>query len=322
MTISIETRLFILLFCILKVFALLIFQASFAAPYTIENTYNKLKPVYPHLGLPRAIEASPLEQYDLIYKQITESKLMLDVYRFPSTSSQPLLVLIHGGGWASGSKDMLAPLARAVAKQGFVVASINYRLSGAARFPAGFEDARDAVIWLKQNAAKFQIDSERVALAGGSAGGQLAALLAYSGGKLDNEQKARPFVVQALINLDGLSDFTSPEALPYENDPKKNPSAAGAWFGGRYEEVPELWRRASPYYYINELSPPTLFINSGQSRFHAGRNASINALTALKINSTTIVFADAPHAFWHFEPWFSPTVEALVNFLRNEFSPH
>ncbi|MDT1842825.1 alpha/beta hydrolase, partial [Acinetobacter baumannii] len=87
----------------------------------------------------------------------------------------------------------------------------------------------------------FRFDQARVAIAGGSAGGQIAALV----GMTDNG------AIRAVVNIDGLSDFTSPEALQHEDDPAKNPSAAGAWFGGRYAEQRALWHAASPISHVD-----------------------------------------------------------------------
>lgn len=293
---------------------------GWSAPYTVDNTFRKLQPRYPQLALPVGEVAGPegvILESGLVYKTLGDRALRLDLYR-PTASRQEsrgLLLLIHGGGWQSGSREMLAPLARAVARQGYVVASISYRLSGEAPFPAAFDDARDALLWLIINHGRFNIDPRKIAIAGGSAGGQLAALLAYSGGVLEVGVARRLFPVRALINIDGLSDFTSQEALPFENDPAKNPSAAGAWFGGRYEDVPERWRLGSPIYHLDAYAPPTLFINSDQARFHAGRDAVIERLQAMGTRSEIVFFADSPHAFWHFEPWFTPTFEAVVDFL-------
>ncbi|TBV07978.1 alpha/beta hydrolase [Phytopseudomonas dryadis] len=113
--------------------------------------------------------------------------LTLDLY-LPSRSAArpaaPLLIYVHGGGWSAGHarasgafSDFPAVLARFAAR-GYAVASINYRLSGEARFPAPLEDVRAAMAWLREQAATYALDADRVALWGGSAGGHLAALAA------------------------------------------------------------------------------------------------------------------------------------------------
>jgi hypothetical protein len=85
---------------------------------------------------------------------------------------------------------------------------------------------------------------------------------------------------QAIVNIDGLSDFTSEAARKYEDDPAKQPSSAGAWFGGRYAEKEALWREASPTFYVNAKTPPILFIGSGQARFSVGREEMIAKMDA------------------------------------------
>jgi acetyl esterase/lipase len=121
--------------------------------------------------------------------------------------------------------------------------------------------------------------------------------------------------VQAIINIDGLSDFTTELALKYEDDPKKNPSAAGAWFGGRYAEKTEQWRAASPINYVKPGMPPILFIGSAQPRFSAGREAMMAKMSQAGVKSDKLILPDTPHSFWLFDPWLQPTVDATINFL-------
>ncbi|MBA6222647.1 alpha/beta hydrolase [Colwellia sp. MB02u-18] len=286
--------------------------------YSITSTYQKLIAKYPEITLPiLALPPGGTLKNNIPYKVLNNRSLTLDVYSLKSQiKKQPLIMLIHGGGWQSGQPSLMRPLAIGLAKHGYVVAVASYRLSGEAKYPAGVYDLIDALLWLKEHSANYNIDDNNIVLAGTSAGGQLAALLAYSGGQLTAQPKiGTPFTVQALLNIDGLSDFTSLEALPFENDPKKNPSAAGAWFGGRYEEVPDLWKQASPIYYINEKSPPTLFLNGEKTRFHAGRDAAIDQLNRLNIHSKVIKLDNAPHSFWLLNPWLEPTIAACADFL-------
>ncbi|MGJ8693837.1 MAG: alpha/beta fold hydrolase [Thalassotalea sp.] len=286
--------------------------------YSIDSTYHKLKPKYPQITLPNLTLPSTVTlESNVVYKRLNHRTLSLDLYSAKSVvNKHTLIMLIHGGGWQSGQPSLMRPLAMGLAKHGYVVAVPSYRLSGEAKYPAGVFDLVDALSWLTTHAKRYNFDENNIVLAGTSAGGQLAALLAYSGGQLTSMPKTdKSFTVRALLNIDGLSDFTSPEALPFENDPKKNPSAAGAWFGGRYEDVPLLWRQASPVYYINEYSPATLFLNGERARFHAGRDAAINRLNELNISSQVVNLPNAPHSFWLLNPWIAPTINASVNFL-------
>ena len=114
--------------------------------------------------------------------------LVLDLYLPQATVPQPLIVFVHGGGWVGGNtrhSGALADFPRVLAQlaaEGFAVASVEYRLAGEAPFPAALQDLRAALRFLKGNAAKYRIDAGKVAVWGGSAGGQLAALAAASCG--------------------------------------------------------------------------------------------------------------------------------------------
>jgi acetyl esterase/lipase len=183
------------------------------------------------------------------------------------------------------------------------------------------------VRWLRANAARYGIDPERIALGGGSAGGQIASLAGVGAGVADFEPDGQDDLeagaavsseVQAIVNIDGLSDFTDPLALQFEDDPRKQPSAAGAWFGGRYFDKAALWRQASPLFHVTARTPPVLFIASAQPRFSVGRVAMAQKLDGLGIANRTLILPDTPHSFWLFDPWLAPTVAATLDFLDRE----
>jgi len=276
-------------------------------PYNAETTYRKLAADYPFIKIAASTMPAPVQaRKGMVYAHRGDTSLALDLYLpAPGAQPAPLVVLVHGGGWRSGDRSELAPLAARLAARGYAAASVSYRLSGQARYPAAIDDVRQAVGWLQANAVGFGIDPARVAIAGGSAGGQIAALV----GMTDRG------AIRAVVNIDGLSDFTSGEALRHEDDPAKNPSAAGAWFGGRYAERRELWHAASPIAHVDKASPPVLFIVSGVSRFSAGREAMTAKLHAHGILAETMALPGTPHAFWLFDPWLAPTVDAMDDFL-------
>ena len=121
---------------------------------------------------------------------------------------------------------------------------------------------------------------------------------------------------EELSNIDGLSDFTSALALRYEDDPKKHPSSAGAWLGGRYAEQPALWREASPIRYVHPGMPAMLFIGSAQPRFAAGREEMMDQMAQAGVASEKLILPDTPHSFWLFDPWLQPAVDASAAFLH------
>lgn len=301
--------------------------------YTAQATLAKEQNNFPNIALasrriPHRVEA----WLDQPFKKLAARWLTLDVFA-PKHTTEPLpaIVLIHGGGWRSGHKKMLQPLALGLAQQGFVVASISYRLSPEAGFPAGFYDAVDAFHWFKRHGHKYRANTQFIALAGTSAGGQLASLVAYSQGALmsrtvngKNATPAgakKPVHAQALLNIDGLLDFTSDEALPFENDPKKTVTSASAWLGGRYEQTPNTWKTASAYFYASASSPPTLFLNSARARFHAGRDATIKKLNAVDIPNATVTLKKTPHTFWLFEQWLPAAITHITHFLKPLIPP-
>ncbi|TVU82669.1 MULTISPECIES: alpha/beta hydrolase [Pseudoalteromonas] len=309
----------------LNFFAILLLcvQPCIAADYTVENTYKKLIKHYPHMQVPATtLPDSVIAHKALVYKQTKTSAQTLDIYQqTQQTQTAPLIMLIHSGGWQSGTPALMTALAIALVERGYVVATPSYRLSDEAPYPAAVEDLVSAFHWLNNNAAQYNIDSTKIALSGGSAGGQLAALLAYSGGIVDSsDTNSKRFNVQALINIDGLSDFTSPEALPFENNSAKSVTSASKWFGGRYETIPQRWHDASPIFYIDKNAPATLFINSSVPRFRAGRDSAIQKLQQLHIPSEVYQFDDAPHSFWLFQPWLTPTTSVIDDFLTAQFA--
>jgi acetyl esterase/lipase len=142
--------------------------------------------------------------------------LVIDIYKPKSQAPKPLIIYIHGGGWVaghtrhSGALSNFPQVLAKLASEGFVVASLEYRLSGEAPFPAQLQDARAAIRFLKDNAAKYGIDPARVGVWGGSAGGHLTALAATSCGETAVDPKPAPAgseCVQAAVTWYGVFDF-------------------------------------------------------------------------------------------------------------------
>ncbi|BBB68684.1 hypothetical protein UNDYM_4431 [Undibacterium sp. YM2] len=304
--------------------------------YTAENTYKKLAGTYPYIHIAsKQAPATVRVLRNISYVSNQGQALQLDVFMPAHSSSSnsssgaalPGIVLVHGGGWRSGTRDNLAPMAIRLAERGYVATTISYRLSDTARYPAAIHDVKAAIRWLRTHAVEYQLDPTHIAVAGGSAGGQIAALVGVTNDRPEFDPQARhsavssvvSSTVQAIINIDGLSDFTSEEARKYEDDPRKQPSAAGAWFGGTYAEKPEVWKDASPLTHVSKNTPPILFIGSAQKRFSLGRDEMAEKLNALGIANQTVLLPDTPHSFWLFDPWLGTTVEAMTVFLACVF---
>lgn len=297
--------------------------ARVVAPYTADTTYAKLVKQYPFIriasaALPASVRVVP----DITYIRRGEHALQMDLYlpSKPGAAPLPAIVFVHGGGWESGTRAEFAPMAIRMAQQGFAAATISYRLSPEAKYPAAIHDVKAALRWVRMHASEYGIDPARIAVGGGSAGGQIASLAGVTNGMARFDPDAGPGAVssaaQAIVNIDGLSDFTSPVARENEDNPAKRPTAAGAWLGGSYAGNEAAWRDASPTFYVNAQTPPILFIGSGQPRFSVGREEMIAKMRAQGVPAQTLLLADTPHSFWLFDQWLAPTVEATVVFLR------
>jgi len=295
-----------------------------ANTYDAAHTYDKLVRDYPFIRIASAaLPADVSRVAGQTYAQVGERCLNLDLYlpqAVPANAGVPVVVLVHGGGWRAGFRAEFAPMAVRLAQRGYAAVTVSYRLSGEAPYPAAIHDVRAAVRWVRGHAGQYRIDPQRIALAGGSAGGQIASLAGVTG-HLDRFDPgagggAVSSAVQAIVNIDGLSDFTA--ALKYEDDPRKQPSAAGAWFGGRYAERSTLWDEASPIRYVRPGMPPMLFIASAQARFSAGREDMAARMAQAGVAHSTLVLPDTPHSFWLFDPWLQPAVDAVVAFLDRQ----
>jgi acetyl esterase/lipase len=214
---------------------------------------------------PRIPEGVKVER-NLEYARVGDSALLLDLYR-PESSGEPLplIVWVHGGGWRNGSRE--GSQAIPLSGRGYAVASINYRLTGVAPFPAQIEDCRAAIRWLRAIASKYNIDPKRVGVWGGSAGGHLVALLGTSGNvnKWDTvggntDQSAG---VQAVCDFYGPSNFLV-EDMPARARAAESP--LGRLLGGPVDERRDEARQASPVTYISADDPPFLIVHGDQDK--------------------------------------------------------
>jgi PelA/Pel-15E family pectate lyase len=288
--------------------------------YTIYSTYKKIVTEYPFIKIVTTeISTDIAFEKDIVYKTTDNHKLHLDLFKPKSDDDKifPAVLLIHGGGWKSGNKTMLNPMAAKIAESGYVGITVEYRLSPEAKFPAAIYDIKEALMWVKQNAEKYNIDKSRIAILGCSAGGTLAAFVGAAH-NLYNPGYDKSLKVQTIIDIDGILDFTDPAESGKDNDPD-NPSAGKFWLGYSYKENPAMWVEASPLTYINQLTPPILFINSSIDRFHAGRDVAIKILKENNISYEVHTLPNTPHSFWLFEPWFDETIRLTKRFLSEVF---
>lgn len=245
-----------------------------------------------------------------VYKKLGGRELKLDVFSPTQAESlRPGIVMIHGGGWKSGDKELQIPMAIALAEKGYVTSVVEYRLSPEAQYPAAIHDVKEAIRWLKVHANEIGLDTTQIAISGSSAGGQIAALVGMTN-SLEYEgftELSASSAVQAIIDMDGVLAFHHPESAEGQ--------VASEWLGGTYEQKPEVWDEASPLYLKAPEMVPILFINSQYPRFHAGRDELIVKLTEKGVYSEVHTFPGSPHPFWLYDTWFNTTVEIMADFL-------
>ncbi|MHB9055588.1 MAG: pectinesterase family protein [Paludibacteraceae bacterium] len=283
--------------------------------YTVYSSFIKEKKNFPFIQLVNSEVTAELITYqDIVYKKINKNrKLKLNIFRPKSSDILPAVLMIHGGGWNSGSPDLQKALAVNLARKGFVTITAEYRLIPEAVYPAGVDDLNDAVRWISNNAGKYAVDKNKIAVSGCSAGGQLASLMGTK-----NKDK----LIKAIVSIDGISTFldsaTIERAQKARDTGSKMPVDA-QWLGGTFNERSETWKDASALYFVNKNSAPVCFINSSIPRFHNGRDEHIRKLCSLNIYSEVHTFDKTPHTFWHFHPWHISTVNYAANFLNKVF---
>ncbi len=206
---------------------------------------------------PVAVPEGVVEELDIEYGQIDGISLKLDLYSPREiTEPLPLILFIHGGGWVKGNKADYKLYAAQFPLKGYVVATMAYRFADVADFPGCISDAKCAVRWLRANAARLHIDPDKIAVAGGSAGGHLAMMVGYSSDVKSLEgDGGNPDVssaVQAVIDLYGPADLTTEAARVHPTITNFTKVA--------YEKDPALYESASPIHYVDPSDPPTFII--------------------------------------------------------------
>ncbi len=230
---------------------------------------------------------------DFTYRTVEGQQLRADVYLPREESPRAALLYFHGGGWELGSRtDYEDSRQRVLAARGFLVASVEYRFSARARFPAQRDDARAAAEWLRGQAPGYGASSDRIGAWGASAGGHLAALLALGDGAHDLDPAVEAAVVWfAPLDLRAQSGGT---ALERELFP---PSSVDRLLGRTFDPDDADHRAADPLSLVSSAASPILLMTGDRDRVIDG-SASIRmheALTRAQATSVLQVHGGAGH---------------------------
>jgi acetyl esterase/lipase len=241
---------------------------------------------------------------DLAYVTNGHARQKLDLF-IPANATNPVPVIIwvHGGAWKAGSKEN-SPATRFLRK-GYAIASINYRLSQHAIFPAQIEDCKAAVRWLRAHAKEYKLDPDRFAAWGASAGGHLVALLGTTGNVKtfdvgDNlEFSSR---VQAVVDFFGPTDLTqmsryAPTNGPIDHDAADSPESL--LIGGAVQANQDKAARANPITYITRDAPPFLILHGDKDNLVPYQQSELlrDALEKAGVPATLKIIPGAGHGF-------------------------
>ena len=268
---------------------------------------------------------------DVVYGEIEGRDLLLDLY-LPNERERPTPVIfwIHGGAWRAGNKNSIGP-ARGAVDAGFAVASVGYRLSGEARFPAAIEDCKAAVRFVRSHASQWQLDPERFGVWGSSAGGHLAALVGVTSGSGAFEEELgvphQASAVQAVCDWFGPTDFSlmDTHAIPGSRIIHDAPDSPESMFvRGPIQDSPyrERVRQANPIAYVSADDPPFLIVHGDRDLLVAHPQSEIlhEALRKASVPSELILSKGAGHGLRGGEPDWRSLVDQSVAFFRRELT--
>ncbi len=194
---------------------------------------------------------------DVEYGVVDGYSLRLDAYLPIDDDIHPAVVLIHGGGWRSGDKNGFRRTALGYVAEGISAFSLNYRLSGVAPYPAAVEDCVAAIRYLRDHAEEYNIDPDRMAAQGGSAGAHLSLMMAFLEPEPDEVNAAGEPLKNRLVcavSKCGPTDFTAGDGMHAER-------AAVAFLGGPREGREDVYAEASPVTHVSSDDPPVLLVH-------------------------------------------------------------
>jgi acetyl esterase/lipase len=236
-----------------------------------------------------------VELHDVVFGRGGDRDLHAEI-AYPKDAPGPLpaVIFIHGGGWIGGSHKN-SPITQ-LAHAGYFGASIEYRLSNVAKWPAQIQDCKLGVRWLRVNAAKYNVDPNRIGVWGESAGGQLVACLGTMADRKEYEgDGGYPGVssaVQAVVDFFGPTDLTRPDIYsPFAI------KCSELLFGATLQDKPGVWKSGSPFYNVKAGDPPMLIVQGDSDTTVPMAQSTIfdEALTKAGVPHQLLIVKNAEH---------------------------
>jgi acetyl esterase/lipase len=216
--------------------------------------------------LPTLSPAADEIERGITFARVGETELKLDLHR-PDSPAAGVIVWVHGGAWRSGTRASVD--LKGLTALGWAIASVDYRLSPQAKFPAQIHDIKAAIRYLRARAGELGLPANRFVIAGSSAGGHLAAVVGVSNGHTELEgavgsDLAASSDVQAIVDLYGASNLTTILKQSTPHGLNVRVPALDLFLGGQPDAVPEIARLASPVFHVDANDPPLLLMHGDQ----------------------------------------------------------
>jgi acetyl esterase/lipase len=298
-----------------------------------------------NLGLPRTGE--PQWERDIPFWTIpgTERQLLCDIWQPPEGVARSGLafVYLHGSAWYLLDKDFCTrPMFRHLAAQGHVIMDVAYRLCPEVDIYGMVGDVKRAVAWMKENAARYQVNPERIVLGGGSAGGHLALLAAYVPCQpvlTPSDVQGGDLSVRAVVSYYGPTDLRAvyehthqiqnfgsapkveiglPRTVETQKNAMRDAGRLDILLGGHLDEVPEVYELASPVAHVHAGCPPTLLFQGTSDHIVpvAATRKLHRQLVECKVPVVNIIYPLTCHAFDLLVPQVSPPAQAALYYLE------
>lgn len=258
------------------------------------------------------------------FRRVAGRTLKLDIFRRPDGGAgKPVLLYLHGGAWTVGDKrEQGLPLLHHLARNGWACVTANYRLSPGATFPDHLLDAKAALAWIRQHGPEHGMDPSFVALAGGSAGGHLAALVALT----ENDQRYQPGFeavdtsVQAAVPLYGIYDLTNRLGAQSKSfvPMLMEPIVMKAFL----DDEPEKYAEASPIDRVHPGAPPFLVVQGDRDTLAPVVETRAFVERLARVSNRRVVYLELPGAQHIFDLFYSQqsarVIEGVQAFLDDE----
>lgn len=262
---------------------------------------------------------------DVVYAAYGNRKMLADIFvpqQATAENVRPAVVVVHGGGWHSGDKTKFRALAIALAKRGFVTASIEYRLADEAAFPAAIQDCHAAVRFLRANATRYNLDPKKIGAVGGSAGGHLTGLMASGGRNQEllgvGGHQDQSSGIQASVVMAGPLQMLTGSVAERSLKPGAK-SNSNRWLRGKVDAKQDLYLLADAYEQIDRSTCPILFM-VGEHDNPARNQLSRDRLIKLGIGTGLKTYQDGKHGCWNRLPWFDAMVTDMDQFLTEQLN--